>query len=361
MIRFGLTLLLPVCAVLACGGADHSSPFIRPSPAGSGGKPGAMGGEGGEMPMPPAAGGSASGGSQPLGGEGGVALGGSDMGGMGAMPDLSCDSDLKLPPDDVPFVCSPPGSIEALPTQPIATGAGWVVGATPDELVLVWGSPGATRMRYFIAERGTPVYDFGEQVELAVTDSPLALSADGLRLTLVDATGKALKEVAREARGDLFGEPSEGPYANLNDRLAMTDETILALVVAPDDLSLAYVTFDTTSGESTLAVGARSANDAPFELGEAMSTCETVGDSEGIRYPTSFSADGLTLFYYDQVRGATRAAYREALDQPFRYFVDMPSQSELFVNQDCTRAFLTAPAHNAAVTLAELKESPLGE
>jgi hypothetical protein len=354
MIRLGLLILLPVGLVLACGGADHSSPFARPIPSSSGGQVNSLGGQGGEMPMPPASGGISSGGSPSFGGEGGVPLGGSGMGGSG---EPRCESDGTPPPDSVLFVCQPPRSVNDLERQPVATGPSWLVGATPDELTLVWGSPGATRLRYFIAERGTTAYDFGEQIELTVEDVPLSLSSDGLRLALMAVDGKTLKEKTRGARGESFGDVAEGPFASLNDWLAAhPSERILALTLAQDDLNLAYLTFNATSESSTLYVGQRSTSSEPFEVGEPLPDCETQGDSAAGRYPTSFSADGLTLFYYDEVRGVPRAAYREKLSSPFQYFVDVPGQGGLHVNQDCTRGFVTPSSRSDAIRLAEIRD-----
>jgi hypothetical protein len=275
------------------------------------------------------------------------------MGGTGAEPSLGCPSDSKLPPDEVLFVCSPPLTVEPTAAQPLRSGAGWVIGVTPDELVAVWTSPEVPSIRHLIAERGTVAYEFGEQNELSLTDVPIALSPDGLRLTLVSSDGMTLKEMGRSTRGELFGTPSEGPYANLNDKLAADNDTLWSLALGQDDLNLAYVTYDTLSGRSSLWVGGRDTLTDPFEVGEKLPSCETEGTAEAMRGPTSFSSDGLTLFFYDQVRGISRAAYRTSLSEPFEYFVDIPSGGELFVNEDCSRAFSGNPSGAGALVQVE--------
>jgi hypothetical protein len=355
MKRFWSLLVAPVLAGIACGGADHASPFTPGFPSTSGGRSGASGGEAGSLPVP-LAGASTGGSIEGPGGEGGMPMGGDPQGGAGAEPNNSCPSDGKLPPDDILWTCPPPQSFQPFSSQPLATGAGWLIGMTPSELVAVWGSYGPAGSRYFLAERGALDSDFGEKVPLSLSDVPLALSPDGLRLTLVTTSGETLREATRGALGEAFGAPAEGPYELLNNKLAGASDRLISLTVSQDDLHVAYVTFDSNLGKSKLSVGARSLPTEPFGTGQELSTCETEGGENEGRHPASFSPDALTLFYYDDLRQTARAAYREALGSPFTWFVDVPAEQYVTVNADCSRAYLSAPARNAAVFGADIEE-----
>lgn len=347
-------LLAPVLAGIACGGADHASPFTPSFPSSSGGRRGASGGEGGVVAPP--LGGETSGGSGALGGEGGVPLGGEPQGGAGPDPVDTCPSDGILPPATVSFACPPPEGFEPLVPQPLATGSGWLIGITPDEMVAVWGNYGPAGARYYIAERGTTAYGFGEKVLLTTTSLPLALSADGLRLTLVTPDGTTLREATRNAAGEDFGAEGEGPYAELNDALALGGDLLTAITLSPDDLHVAYVIYDGMLGKSKMRVGARSSSAEPFGAGEDLSACETDGEENVGRSPASFSPDSLTLFYYDDLRRTARAAYRETTNGPFKWFVDVPTEHYVTVNADCSRAYLSAAERNDAVLAVEISK-----
>jgi len=310
------------------------------------------GGEGGAVV--PETGGAASGGAEAFGGEGGVPLGGEPQGGAGPEPVDTCPSDGIAPPDSVPWACPPPNGFEPLAAQPLATGAGWLIGMTPDEMVAVWGTYGPAGARYYTAERGHTAYGFGDKVALSTNDLPLALSPDGLRLTLVTLNGETLREASRDALGEDFDAEGEGPYAELNDELARTGDRLIALTVSPDDLHVAYVTYDAMQNKSKLWVSARTTNSMPFDVGEALSACETEGQENVARYPASFSPDSLTLFYYDDVRQTARAAYRRTTTSPFQWFVDLPTEHYVTVNADCSRAYLSAAERNDAVFGAEI-------
>jgi hypothetical protein len=57
------------------------------------------------------------------------------------------------------------------------------------------------------------------------------------------------------------------------------------------------------------------------------------------RRPTGASADGLTLFFFDEVSGVERAAWRVSTSAPFTYFEDLPGAAEASPSSDCTALY----------------------
>lgn len=57
------------------------------------------------------------------------------------------------------------------------------------------------------------------------------------------------------------------------------------------------------------------------------------------RRPTGASADDRTLFFYDEVSGVERAAWRQSPAAPFDHFEDLPTVPEAAPNLDCSSLY----------------------
>ncbi len=60
------------------------------------------------------------------------------------------------------------------------------------------------------------------------------------------------------------------------------------------------------------------------------------GAAAQVRRPTGASSDRLTLFFFDEVAGNERAAWRLTPTSPFTRFVDIASLPEAAPDDDCS-------------------------
>ncbi|HVR21385.1 MAG TPA: hypothetical protein VMS65_16845, partial [Polyangiaceae bacterium] len=119
--------------------------------------------------------------------------------------------------------------------------------------------------------------------------------------------------------------------------------------IAPDDRTLYYLVSDGQS-DQPLHVSRR-AGSGPWPVGTRVEACEFQTHDGRVRKPTGVSADGLTLFFDDPVRGQARAAFRETASGPFVWFVDLGTRPRSQPNTACDRLYFTeqsGPAYAVA-------------
>jgi hypothetical protein len=341
-----------IAITVGCGGSDSANPFIDRRP-GSGGRNNASGGLGGEESggsggQSAASGGtSASGGSTETGGQnlgGEVPLGG-DMptggtGTGGSEPVQTCPSDGVNPTGT--FVCAPPIQLGDASNAAIGFGNLKLLSVTPDERALLWSSLGSFAERFYFAERTDTTYGFGPETALEIAERPLGLSPDGLRMILVSSDGSQLLEATRPGPGYPFDPPAVGSFALVNAWAAGGYHVFLDAVIGQDDTDLAFSTRKLTDNSQRLRVSHRAPN-TDWPTGSELGGCELSQEYGERRIPTGFSPDGLTLFYYDELRDFGRAAYRTAQDAAFEWFVDVAPYSAVQVNSSCDTAYIGDP------------------
>ena len=155
----------------------------------------------------------------------------------------------------------------------------------------------------------------GDRTGRAGPRSRAALSPDGLRLVLLGADWRSFVVMERTSRTDSFmpsdeSSPAGSAFAKLNaagaalgpdeaydDPVFGADgETFLCSVVPGGGQALRVSTSDTQG---------------VWQVGTALDDCELQSLGQGMsRRPTGLTADGRTLFYFDEVRGIARAAFR---------------------------------------------------
>jgi hypothetical protein len=275
-------------------------------------------------------------GGEVSGGSGGTPTGGTGTGGSAGFP--ACDSDSVDEPPTIAAQCGPEGSWGPAVDLPLMDGAAELVAITPDELSIAWYGNANMDTKFYVADRTSTAVDFGAGTELAYRDY-LTLSPDGLRLVALGDSGE-LVELVRAARDQAFGTPAEGAFATLNADAAANDYTFLGAVVSPSDETLFYLVNDPGT-DYPLHVSERTGS-GPWPVGNAIEVCELKKENGAVRQPTGVSADGLTLFFNDFVRGVARAAWRtggtsESAD--FTWFVDLGVRGHPQPNADCSRLY----------------------
>lgn len=139
-----------------------------------------------------------------------------------------------------------------------------------------------------------------------------ALSADGKRLVLVsDPDQRKLGELARASRDQTFsGDVDESAFEGVNQDAVYTGRIYAAPVVsAGDDQLIFNSTFPNSA--STVVYSTRtggSAWSAPRQLQANLLD----GDSSTRRLPTGLSADGRTLFYFNEETMLEEGRWRTA-------------------------------------------------
>ena len=371
------SILAQTCAVClgtllfaACGGAGE-----RPGgPGADGGEPGA-GGQGGEGVTSGSgngaaglvnAGGSAgegdasgsgatasgSGGEGNMSGGSGAAGGVDGEGGFGAgggMVEL-CPSDTApgTPPEAT--ACDPTGEWgEGEVIDVDQDGSERLVAVTPDELTITWVRANRSEPEFRVADRATSDEEFGD-AEVVVAANVLALSPDGLRLVVLSGDKGSLGELSRASRDGVFGEQEDGAFSVLNEDAADNALIFGTAVIAPDDRGLYYTVFG-ADDDYPLHYSERSGAE-PWPVGEPIESCELKAQGSLVRQPTGVSADGLTLFFFDGVRGEARAAWRATPDAAFSWFVDLGARSRAQPNAACDQLYYTVIEETSSLLVA---------
>jgi hypothetical protein len=270
---------------------------------------------------------------------------------VGDAHDASVEADadpLACPPEPdagLPnTLCNPSGQWAtavalALPT----TGSDHLQSVTPDELSVAWSAQGGPASTFNVADRSVVTDAFGTPQALSVPGAEaVSLSPDGLRVAALSSTLASVVELTRPARGMTFGSPGDGTFATLNANAASTGTQFADIVISADDLTLYYSSYDGSGAVAyTVYVSTRSGT-GPWPVGQPLQQCELKGAGTVSRRPTGISADGLTLFYFDEHSSSAKAAFRPAVNAPFVHFVDLGLRLQAQPNSACSQLYFSA-------------------
>ncbi len=299
------------------------------------------GGESGDGSAGAGEGGESSGGAN--GSSGGAAGAEGETGGTaGADPGIEIDpcpsEDTGGTPPDSSAICSlSAGWSEGAAFSAGDEGNSQLLGITPDELTVLWFSATGSTGSTLFADRVNTNVDFDEPQTIDARNVS-ALSPDGLRVVTIADELDAFFELTRAARGEPFGSPAEGAFSAINADAAEHGFLLGNVVLSPDDRTLYYTVSAFPAEEYPVRVSTRS-DDGPWPVGEPLEACELKGYGAVERQPTAISADGLTLFYYDSISGAPRAAWRESADGAFVWSVALDERFGARPNQACDRLY----------------------
>jgi hypothetical protein len=258
--------------------------------------------------------------------------------------------------------CSPTatwsaGATVSIPglTDAAAPPGGVLGGITLDELTVAWvtGPDGSAVVQ--VADRAQATDPFGMAVTLpsfaagAALDR-VAMTQDGLRLGVLWANRLGFAEFAREQRGAPFTEQVGGTFDLLN-ALGATFTGAMAFgdpVIGNQETFFYSIYGGIDADGGVLPVTIHSA--VPSAPGNewldstTYSTPSLTAQAGGRRMPTGISADGQTLFFWDQVTGIERAAYRpmgfdSKGSDDFEYAVDVGPMPAAAPNTACNALY----------------------
>jgi hypothetical protein len=216
---------------------------------------------------------------------------------------------------------------------------------TADETTVAW----ITNKTLHWADRKTTSDPWGSEATVSMQSlatTRLAISASGLRVIVVVASGKNLGEVTRASKADAFvGPPDSTLYQPIAFALseAPVGSRVDDPVLAQDEAHL-YFTLDFPNASSSIRESSLGDGGTTWALGTALAQPELAPQTGSLRRPTGISSDRLTLFYWDEVDNAEHAAFRTSDADDFSVFVGLGAKPGAQVDGTCTRIYYGVPA-----------------
>jgi hypothetical protein len=271
--------------------------------------------------------------------EGGGSSGANESGGSGGVSEAGSPATL----------CSTTLGWGPSSTLAISTAADDLLGSlTPDELSLAWTTSegGALQIQY--ADRPSLADPFGLPKILsgAFARDRAALSPDGLQLVLVNADRRGFTQYTRTLRTEEFGNPGFGPLASYAPDLLPPGHFLADPVLAPDDKTFIYSEYG-SGVVDTVHQSKRLFDGDPWSPGSVLVAAELQASGTDRRRPTGLSADGRTLFFWDDGSAQERAGFFALESAQFSRFVDLGQMRGAEPNETCTRLYFSGPGQSS--------------
>lgn len=224
---------------------------------------------------------------------------------------------------------------------------------TPDELSIAWTADDAPSKVVHYADRTSTsaAYTARTLPAGAFTGDRVALSADGLRLVVVNADGQGFSEIVRADRSSAFDPASAatGSYGNFAGVLG-SGQAYGDPVLAEDDAVFLYSIYETSPGAAadggagppTLYRSARLLTTDDWQAGSPVQGTELAPQGALRRRPTGLSSDQQTLFFWDEVSGTERATWINVSSGVFDSYVDLGARSMAVPVSSCGAIYYSA-------------------
>jgi hypothetical protein len=228
---------------------------------------------------------------------------------------------------------------------------------TPDELSIVWTVVNGAAKAIHYADRASTAGAFAAQSLPAglFTNARVALSADGLRLVVVNADGQGFSQIARATRGDAFDPnaalATAAGYDNFAGVLA-PGQSYGDPVLAASDTAFFYSVYgggadggQADAGAPTIFRAARLRPTDAWPAGAPLASSTGLLPQGALRRrPTGLSSDQQTLFFWDEITGSERAAWMDAQSATgaFDSFVDLGTRSLAVPSASCGTLYFSA-------------------
>jgi len=261
------------------------------------------------------------------------------------------------------MVCSPSAEWGPAETVPISDGDDTIAAITPDERTIAWFRVGGPSAELLVADRASAEMPFDAPLAVVpqggMFGTGAALSPDGLALVVISSDARSLVALVRPSRGEAFATAAPGSQAEL--ALAPLNAAFGAMAadvtVADPVLSSSgnILLYSVVAADGATMHSATRDGKGVFAAGVGLPDCELRTHGHGkSRRPTGMSADGLTLFYFDEVRDSARQAFRASLAAPFSVFVDLGPRIGVQANAACDALY---SSHSTAGTTEIVREA----
>ena len=348
LLALTLSLFLPLaCSSEDDGRAPPTGGGGSSSRAGSSGKGGAVASLGGA-----GAGHEDPSGGAPLGEGGGSARAGeSNIGHLGGMGVTMAGA---------PPIAAPECDIEAswgdsTPLAGLSTAEAdeTLLALTPDERTLVFTRDESL----FVADRASVAQDFGTPVELTLPagythEHGLALHPDGLALVVVGELGETFAEVTRATRSGAFiAEADATRFAAIAQHVMYTGGEVAGPVLSSDGSTFFFTRLK--GGSSNVH---RASGSPELFMRDAPEDSAISGSAAAYKLTQSLSADGRTLFFYDEGEGESAGLWSRAPGAPFVHRAAFPGMKSVFAAAGCARIYGTRELEGSLDIVIETAE-----
>jgi len=244
----------------------------------------------------------------------------------------------------VPSACAQAAAwSEAAPVTGVSSSAReTLLALTPDELDLAF----LRDETLYVAHRGKAGAPFSNVSALALPPGfsaahGAALSADGKRLLLVSHPDqKKLGELTRSSRDSAFSAAIDtSAFAAINQDSSFTGRVYASPTISAADDQL-FFNSSFLDASSTIAVSSRTGTGAwstPKTLGAGIFD----GSAGKRRLPTGISADGRTLFYFNEESAEEEARWRatSSISSPLYDMLSLGARRGATPNSACNRLY----------------------
>lgn len=235
---------------------------------------------------------------------------------------------------------------------PISTQADDRFGSlSSDELSVAWATStnGAVTIQYADRASIASAFDAPRQLSGSFALDRAALSPDGLELVLVSDARRGFVGYTRASRAAAFDLAAINPFSafdNYAEASMPAGNSFADPLLAPDDKTFLYSEYgsgvvDTVRQTRRIFVG------DPWQVGSPWVSVELRASGTERRRPTGLSADGRTLFFWDDQGTQERAGFLRYQTDEFASVVDLGQLPNAQPNAACTRLY-----HNGAGLLS---------
>ncbi len=192
----------------------------------------------------------------------------------------------------------------------------------------------------YVADRASNADPFGTPAVLdpgttQLSNGRVALTPTGLELVATLADGSSFVGFLRPTIGGAWQQGPGTEFKYLAATISESGGAFSEPVVSGNSLSLFY--------DLVIDTGPPIFYEAPWDSGlkawdpgtPLPNPDFTNASAAQIRRPTGASADQRTLFFFDEVAGHERAAWRDSAGSPFDTFVDLPALPEAAPTSNC--------------------------
>jgi hypothetical protein len=187
-------------------------------------------------------------------------------------------------------------------------------------------------------------------------DARYALDSSGTRLIVVDDTGTRLAFWTGLAGGGSWSLDKTVPaeFKLMLSTLQSAKAVLSEPAFSASGTSLLLLV-STGGGAPQLYESRWNAMSKTWGVAAPISATELAStDDTHRRRPTGMSADDLTLFFYDEIKGVERGAWRASPTDPFTHFEDLAGFAEASPNAGCSALYYRGVVgSNPAILLAQ--------
>jgi hypothetical protein len=195
-----------------------------------------------------------------------------------------------------------------------------------------------------VADRASISASFGPPSALAtgtiqLANDRVALAQGGLKLVATLADHSSFVAFARLSTSAAWNPALSGEFKNLASMLTEGGGALSSPVVGADGQTLFYLVAIGTAlpilYESTWSTSAK-----VWQPGNPLPNPDfLITSASMLRRPTGGSYDRRTFFFFDEVSGHERAAWRASPSAPFDTFMDLPMHPEAVPDASCTTLY----------------------